>query len=218
MFHLPTMRMSSLPPPSSTSSLFQRYVIAIITTPELSTITACTLAGFELIPTHIQRIFTFRVLSIQPPRSQTLHYVHMDEFGWNIQRREKQVVGLRRRWLKSGTDALSNTEMPASMSVNKWWIRIDMWGNLVILPLYYIFRMPSQNGEQRHHASSCPSFRMEQLGFHWTDFHEIWYFMMFRKSVRTLRGSTQSDKNNGYFIWRLIHIIDPNSLSSSQNE
>jgi hypothetical protein len=27
------------------------------------------------------------------------------------------------------------------------------------------------------------SVRMEQLGSHWTDFHEIWYLRIFRKSV-----------------------------------
>ena len=45
-----------------------------------------TLAGCELIQTHIQRIFTFRAVSLQPPRSQTLRYVHMDEFGRNTER------------------------------------------------------------------------------------------------------------------------------------
>jgi hypothetical protein len=28
-----------------------------------------------------------------------------------------------------------------------------------------------------------PSVRMEQLDSHWTDFHEIWYLNIFRKSV-----------------------------------
>jgi len=37
------------------------------------------------------------------------------------------------------------------------------------------------------------SFRMEQLGSHWTDFHEI-----FRKSVEKIKLSLTSDKNNGY--------------------
>jgi len=30
-----------------------------------------------------------------------------------------------------------------------------------------------KNGEKRLLASSCLSVRMEQLGAHWTDFHEI---------------------------------------------
>ena len=30
----------------------------------------------------------------------------------------------------------------------------------------------------------CPSFRVEQLWCHWTDFHEMWrYFIIFRKSI-----------------------------------
>jgi hypothetical protein len=31
--------------------------------------------------------------------------------------------------------------------------------------------------------TSWPSVRMEQLGSHWSDFHEIWYFSIFWKSV-----------------------------------
>jgi len=30
--------------------------------------------------------------------------------------------------------------------------------------------------------SVLPSVRMEQLDFHWADFHEIWYLCIFRKS------------------------------------
>ena len=43
------------------------------------------------------------------------------------------------------------------------------------------------------------SVRMEQLGCHLTDFHEIWYLKMFQKSVGKSRVSSKSDKNNGYF-------------------
>jgi len=42
-----------------------------------------------------------------------------------------------------------------------------------------------------------PSVRMVQLGFHWTDFHEI-YLKIFRKSVEKIQVSLKSDKNNGY--------------------
>jgi len=30
------------------------------------------------------------------------------------------------------------------------------------------------------------SIRIEQLGSHWTDFHEIWYWRIFRKSVKKI--------------------------------
>jgi hypothetical protein len=33
-----------------------------------------------------------------------------------------------------------------------------------------------------------PSVRTEQLGSHWTDFHEIWYVKLFRKSVAKIQG------------------------------
>jgi len=40
--------------------------------------------------------------------------------------------------------------------------------------------------------------RMEQLGFYWTNFHEISHLSNCRKSVE-VQVSLKSDKNNGYF-------------------
>ena len=37
---------------------------------------------------------------------------------------------------------------------------------------------------------------------HWTDSHEIWYWSIFRKSVKKNQVSLQSDQNKGYFTWR----------------
>jgi hypothetical protein len=47
--------------------------------------------------------------------------------------------------------------------------------------------------------SVCPSGRVEQLGSHWTDFHENLYLSIFRKAVEKFKLSLKSDKNNGYF-------------------
>jgi hypothetical protein len=54
----------------------------------------------------------------------------------------------------------------------------------------------------------CPSIRMEQLGSHWTDFHEIWHFNIFRKSVEKIQVSLKSNKNNRYFTWRPTYVFD----------
>jgi hypothetical protein len=43
------------------------------------------------------------------------------------------------------------------------------------------------------------SVRMEQLGSHWGDFHEILYLNIFQKSLEKIQVSLKSDKNNGYF-------------------
>jgi len=45
-------------------------------------------------------------------------------------------------------------------------------------------------------AASCLSVRVEKLGFHWTDFHEILYLRIFRESVAKIQVSLKSDKNN----------------------
>jgi len=42
---------------------------------------------------------------------------------------------------------------------------------------------------------------MEQIGSHWTDFHEIWYLKIFSK-IYKIRVSLKSDKNNGYFTMK----------------
>jgi len=58
------------------------------------------------------------------------------------------------------------------------------------------------------------SVRMEHLGAHWENFHEILYLSTFRKSVQRIQVSLKSNKNNGYFTWRPIYIFDHISLSS----
>ena len=63
-----------------------------------------------------------------------------------------------------------------------------------------------------------PSFRMEELGSHWTDFYEIWYLSIFRKLVGKIQVPLKSNNNNQYFTWRPIYIFDHMSLSSSYNE
>jgi hypothetical protein len=47
---------------------------------------------------------------------------------------------------------------------------------------------------------------MEQLGYYCLDFHGIWYFNIFRKSVKKIKFTLKSDKNKGYLTWRLLYI------------
>jgi hypothetical protein len=44
-----------------------------------------------------------------------------------------------------------------------------------------------------------PSFRVEQIDCHWTDFHEIYHLNVIRKLVEKIQISLKSDKNNGSF-------------------
>jgi len=59
---------------------------------------------------------------------------------------------------------------------------------------------------------------MEQLGSHWTDFHQILYFNILGKSVDKIQDSLKSDKNNGYFAWTRIYIYDISHRSSKNKE
>ena len=73
----------------------------------------------------------------------------------------------------------------------------------------------SQKKKKRLLSSPCLSVRMEQLGSHWTDFHEIWYLSISRKSVEKIQVSLKSHNNKGYFTWRSMYLFDHVSLSSS---
>jgi hypothetical protein len=78
---------------------------------------------------------------------------------------------------------------------------------LLSVALLCIFKARSHNCEKWLLASSCacvcPSVRMQQFGFRWTDFCEISYLIIFRNSVEKIHVSFISDKNNnGYFTSR----------------
>jgi hypothetical protein len=45
-------------------------------------------------------------------------------------------------------------------------------------------------------VSVHPSLSMEELGYHWKDFHEIWCLSIFLKSVEKIQVSLQSYQNN----------------------
>ena len=51
-------------------------------------------------------------------------------------------------------------------------------------------------------TSACLSIRMEKLGSHRTDFHEILYLNIFRKSAGKIEVSLKLDQNNGYLTRR----------------
>jgi len=64
--------------------------------------------------------------------------------------------------------------------------------------------------------SDCPSVRlldrpsvsMEQFGYNWMDFHEIWYLRILLEHLsRKGKFNSKSDKNNGNFTWRPIHVV-----------
>jgi hypothetical protein len=83
--------------------------------------------------------------------------------------------------------------------------------SLILVCDNWSFQTRSQNSEKRLSASSflslchsvslsvCLSVRMEQLGSHLTDFHEIWYLSIFRTSVEKIQVSLKSFKNNKCF-------------------
>jgi hypothetical protein len=58
----------------------------------------------------------------------------------------------------------------------------------------------------------------ETIFSHCTDFHEIWYLSISRKSVEDTQISLKSDKNNQLSEWRTIYIFGHISLSFSENE
>jgi len=55
---------------------------------------------------------------------------------------------------------------------------------------------------------------MEQLGSHWTDFHEIWYLsgFFFEYFIEEIPASLNSDMNNEYFDKYIFMIISRSIL------
>jgi hypothetical protein len=72
--------------------------------------------------------------------------------------------------------------------------------------------------EKRLFRSVRPSVRMEHLVSHWTDFHEIWYLCIFRKSLEKIQVQVKSDKKIRNFVWRHLYICYFISMNSSKNE
>jgi hypothetical protein len=54
--------------------------------------------------------------------------------------------------------------------------------------------------------SIYPSVRMEEFGFHWTDFDETWYLRLFRKSVEKIQISLKSDKDRELYMKTFRHF------------
>ena len=54
---------------------------------------------------------------------------------------------------------------------------------------------------------------MKRLSSNWTDFHEIMYLSIYPKFV-DIQTVLKSNKNNGYFAWRLLYIYGNISLNS----
>jgi hypothetical protein len=63
--------------------------------------------------------------------------------------------------------------------------------------------------------SVCPSVGTEKLSSYCTDFHEIWYLGIFRKSAEESQVLLKSDKHNGCFTSRPVYSYDNISLNSS---
>ena len=94
-------------------------------------------------------------------------------------------------------------------------VAAGLLGLLVWIPLragiFVTVSLFSQKKCEKWLLASClpirPSVRMEQLGSHWTDFHEIWYPNIFRKFVEKIRVLLKYDKNNGCFTWRPVYFL-----------
>jgi hypothetical protein len=86
-----------------------------------------------------------------------------------------------------------------------------LWVGTSVSVAFAILRKATVSFDMSVRLSVC----MEQLECQWTDFHEIWYLNIFRKSVKKIQVSLKSDENNGYFTWGPIYICDHISLTSS---
>jgi len=52
-----------------------------------------------------------------------------------------------------------------------------------------------------------PSVRMEQSSSHWTDFPEILYLIIIRRSLENIKVALKSDKYNGLFTRKTYALL-----------
>ena len=76
----------------------------------------------------------------------------------------------------------------------------------------YVWQVYVQNCEKQLLASSYLSVRMEQLGFHWMVFREIWCWWICGKFVELIQFVLKSDKNIAYFTWRPVYRYKNDSV------
>jgi hypothetical protein len=93
--------------------------------------------------------------------------------------------------------------LPGS-SISLYWSRVS-------LSFFYAFA-------KLRKATVCLSFRIDHLGSHWMDFHEIWLWLFFENLPKNIQVWLKSDKNNGHFTWRPLQICDNIYLNSPLNE
>jgi hypothetical protein len=63
--------------------------------------------------------------------------------------------------------------------------------------IYHFVRLCRIAKTDYHPRHVCVSVHMKQLCFRWTDFYEILYLNIFRKSVDKIQVSLKSDNTNG---------------------
>ena len=158
-----------------------------------------------------QRIFRsgLRLCYIWPNLTQTSVTVVTDEWEESLQ------------WQFTDANWINQTKL-----INLMWIvlgeayffivRVRTWtiGWVHFIRRVYKMRKVTISFTMSVCSSIHPSVRMEQLGSHWTDFREIWYFSIFGKTVKKIQVSLKSDKNKRSFTWRPLDIFDHISLTS----
>jgi hypothetical protein len=97
--------------------------------------------------------------------------------------------------------------------VPTWWERFlcDMCRSVRLLGVFGTYR----NATSSCVMSVCLSGSMQQLGCHWMEFHEILYFIIFRKYVQKIQDSLKFDKNQRH-LTTSVHFWS--CLISSENE
>ena len=90
------------------------------------------------------------------------------------------------------------------------------WTSTVKVWLLRSIRKFAKSDYKLRHA--CLPIRTEQLGSHWTDFREISYLTIYRKSVKKVQVVLKSDENTRDFTWISFYSYDHISFICPYNE
>ena len=95
--------------------------------------------------------------------------------------------------------------------------QLNVWGSLWLSETQFLgdfAKLPKGTISFIICLSALLFVRIEQVGSHQKDFHETRNLITFRKYVEKIQVLLKSEKKNGYFTYRPMHIYDGNSFNS----
>ena len=171
-----------------------------------------------LTPSVIEPV-TFRLAASAPPHAQQLHIRHI-KIEWIVTRWKRDInskcfhssarlddVKIWNYLILIATDVKIKFSFSCNTLNNKFYFATFLGA------FWKLWKCPLASPCM----PACPHGTTRPPP-HWMDFHEMWHLSVFLKSVKKIKLSLKSDRNNGSFTWRSITIFNNIFLNSSKSK